>query len=287
MTMGVAAKGWTGGSVPSLHYTLTALGAFAVIIVRMTGLALFALGALGILIQVGQPLVRGKRVAPVPAVMLGLILATWVFHSLVPAGVEDRKMVIAAPALILFLIAGLFWLADHLPVLGSRTMWRRGLLTAVAGGLFVAETFAVPHDRQFGYIQAARFIVAHPEFHDARVLSSSNSIGEGLLVSEIAMLEPRPTVTIVRATKTLARMNWDGSSYQSLISSPEDVLASLSRSNIALVVVDRWPLESQFPHNKVLLKTIETNPSHFQLLATFAGENRSPAGQIRVFRFRQ
>jgi hypothetical protein len=99
------------------------------------------------------------------------------------------------------------------------------------------------------------------------------------------MLEPRPEVTIVRATKTLARMNWDGSSYQSLISSPEDVLASLSRSHIALVVVDRWPLESQFPHNRVLLQAIEAKPSHFQLLATFSGENHSPAGQIRVFRF--
>jgi hypothetical protein len=285
MTMGVAAQGWTGGSVPTVHYTLEALWEFAIILVRITGLALFALVALGILIQIAQPLVRGKRVAPIPAVMLALILATWFFHSLVPAGVEDRKMVIAAPALILFAIAGGFWLADHLPFLESKTKWRRALITAAAGGLFVAETFAVPHDRQYGYIQAARFIVTHPAFRNARILSSSNSIGEGLLVSEVAMLEPRPEVTIVRATKTLARMNWDGSSYQSLISSPEDVLASLSRSHIALVVVDRWPLESQFPHNRVLLQAIEAKPSHFQLLATFSGENHSPAGQIRVFRF--
>ena len=285
MTMGVAAQGWTGGSTPSIHYTLDALSAFAVIIVQMIGAALFALAALGILVQVVHPLIRRRSVAPFPAVMLGLILATWIFHSLVPAGVEDRKMVMAAPALIVFLIAGGFWLADRLPSGVSWAKWRRALVTVAAGGLFAAETFAVPHNRQFGYMQAARFIVMQPEFRHATILSSSNSIGEGLLVSEVAMLEPRPKATIVRATKMFARMNWDGSSYQSLINSPEEVIAALNRSRITLVVVDRWPLESEFPHNKLLLQTINSNPSHFQLLATFSGENHSPAGQIRLFRF--
>jgi hypothetical protein len=286
MTMGVAAQGWTGGSTPSVHYTVNALSAFAVIIVRMIGPALFALAALGILAEVVHPLIRRKSVAPFPAVMLGLILATWVFHSLVPAGVEDRKMVMAVPALILFLIAGGFWLANRLPSGAPWAKWRRALVTVAAGGLFAAETFAVPHDRRFGYIQTARFIVTNPEFRDATILSSSNSIGEGLLVSEVAMLEPRPKATIIRATKTLARMNWDGSSYQSLLNSPEEVIVALNRSHVSLVVVDRWPLESEFPHNKLLLRTIDSNPSHFQLLASFSGENESPAGQIHLFRFR-
>ena len=284
MTMALASEGWTGGSGPSMHYTMTALGSFALIIANMTGWALFALVVLGILVQVLQPLFRGRPVTPFPAVMLAVILATWIFHSLVPAGVEDRKMVIAAPALVLFLIAGGLWLADGLPLRGKLWKWRRGLVAVVAGVVFAAETFAIPHDPQYGYVQAASFIHSHPEFRGAAILSSSNSIGEGLLVSEVAMLEPRPNVTIVRATKALARMNWDGSSYQSLVSSPKDVLTLLSRDRIQFVVIDGRPFDKEFPHNKLLLQTIDSNRSHFQLLATYSGDDRFAT--IRIFRFR-
>jgi hypothetical protein len=284
MTMGLASEGWSGGTDPSMHYTSAALAGFALIIIRITGWALFVLVALGIVIQICRPLFRRQPVAAFPAVMLALILATWVFHSIVPAGVEDRKMIIAAPPLVLFLIAGGLWIAGLTPIRGKSVKWRRGLVAVVAGALFAAETFAIPHDPQYGYIQAARFIHSHPEFGGAAILSSSNSIGEGLLVSEVAMLEPRPNVTIVRATKALATMNWDGSEYQSLVSSPAGVLKLLSMDGIQFVVIDGRPFNKEFPHNKLLLQTIDSNRSHFQLLATYSGEDRSAT--IRIFRFR-
>jgi 4-amino-4-deoxy-L-arabinose transferase-like glycosyltransferase len=283
MTMSLASEGWASSS-PSMHYTLNALGAFTLIIVQITGWALFVLVALGIIVQVLQPLLRRRPVTPLPAVMLALILATWIFHSLVPAGVEDRKMIIAAPALVLFLIAGGLWLADRLPLRGRGATWRRGLVAVGAGVLFATGTFAIPHDPHYGYVEAAQFIHSHPEFRGAAILSSSNSTGEGLLVSEVAMLDPHPDVTIVRATKALARMNWDGSSYQSLVFSPADVLAALSRERIQFVVIDGRPFDKQFLHNKVLLQAIASNPAHFQLLATYSGDD--PSATIRIFSFR-
>ncbi len=282
MTLELATQGWSGGPKPTLHYTLGALGQFAPIMLRIAGPALSVLIVLGIVIQVVLPLLRRELVAPFPAVMLALILATWIFHSLVPAGVEDRKMVIVAPAFVLFLLAGGFWLSDHLPFAPG---WRRGIVTIVAGVLFAAGTFAIPHDQPYGYTEAARFITSHPEFRGSTILTSSNSIGEGLLVSEIAMLEPQPKDTIVRATKALARMNWDGSSYQSLVDSPRELLSLLGRDHITLVVIDTWPLDNELPHNKLLVKTIESNPDRFQLLKTCApGASRS-GGQIRIYRF--
>lgn len=283
MTLGLASEGWTGGTRPSVQYTMSALGAFAIILVQITGWALFVLVALGIFVRVLQPLFRRQAVTPFPAAMLALILATWIFHSLVPAGVEDRKMVLAAPALVLFVVAGGFWLADRIPLRGKGVSWRRGLVAVVAAGLFTVETFAIPHDPQYGYVQAARFIHSHSEFRGAAVLTSSSSTGEGLLVSEVAMLEPRPNITIVRATKALASMNWDGSFYESLVSSPADVLSVLSRDRIQFVVIDGRPFDKEFPHNKMLLRAIDSNPAHFQLLATYGGDDRSAT--IRIFRF--
>jgi hypothetical protein len=282
MTMELAVQGWSGGSTPALHYTINALKQFAVIMVQITGPVLFALVLLGIVIQVGRPLIRREPVASFPAVMLGLILATWIFHSLVPAGVEDRKMVMAVPAFILFLVAGGFWLADLLPF-GARG--RRSAVAAALALVFAAGTFAIPHDQPYGYTQAAHFITSRPEFRGSTILTSSNSIGEGLLVSEIAMIEPRPMTTIVRATKAFARMNWNGSSYRSLVSSPRDVLTLLRRDHIRLVVIDTWPQNNELPHNKLLFETIQSNPSRFQLLKVCSPDVPSSAGQIRVYRF--
>lgn len=284
MTMELAVQGWSGGSTPALHYTITALGQFAVILMQITGPVLLAVVLLGIGIQVVGPLMRREPVAPFPAVMLGLILATWIFHSLVPAGVEDRKMVIAVPALILFLIAGGFWLADRLPF---RARWRRSAVAVAVALVFAAGTFAIPHDQPYGYTQAAHFITSRPDFPGSTILTSSNSTGEGLLVSEIAMIEPRPKNTIVRATKAFAEMNWNGSSYRSLVSSPRDVLAVLNRDHVSMVVIDTWPQDNELLHNKLLLETIQSNPSSFQLLKVCSPDVPSAAGHIRIYRFRQ
>jgi len=281
MTMGLASEGWAG-SAPTLQYTLSALGQFVIIMMRITGPALSVLILLGIAAQVILPFVRREFVTPFAAVMLGLILATWVFHSIVPAGIEDRKMVIATPAFVLFLIAGGFWLADHLPF---PVKWRRSAVTSAAAVIFAAGTFAVPRDQRYGYTEAAQFITSQPEFRGSTILTSSNSIGEGLLVSEIAMIEPQPRDTIIRATKALARMNWNGSVYKSLVSSPRGVLAVLGRDHVQLVVVDTWPLDNELPHNRLLLETIQLNPSRFQLLRTCSPGTPATAGQIRIYRF--
>ncbi len=281
MTMELASQGWEG-SAPTVQYTLSALGQFTIIIMQITGPALSVLIVIGIIAQILMPLLRRESVMPFPAVMVALIFATWLFHSLVPAGVEDRKMVIAAPALVFFLIAGGFWLADRLPL---PLKWRRATVTIAAGVVFAAGTFAIPKDQPYGYTEAALFLTSRPEFQGSTILSSSNSVGEGLLVSEIAMREPRPRDTIIRATKALAQMNWNGSVYHSLVRTPRDVLATLDRDRVNLVVVDTWPLDNELPHNKLLLETIRLKPARFQLLKVCSPEAVANAGQIRIYRF--
>lgn len=285
MTMDLASEGWTNGTTPTVHYTADALHEFGLILIGIVGPALAALALIGIAAQVIEPLVRRKRVAPFPAVMLALIVATWIFHSLIPAGVEERKMVMAVPALLLFVIPGGFWLADHLPLGAALARWRRALVALAVGAVFAGVTFAIPRDHPYGYTQAARFITSRADFRGARILTSSNSIGEGLLVSEVAMLQPRPQHTIVRATKVLVHMNWNGSVYQPLVRSPQDVLSVLRRERVSLVVTDTWPLSSELPHNALLRKTIAEDPSRFQLLATCVPGGQAVAPQVRIYRF--
>jgi hypothetical protein len=211
MTMQLAERGWTAGSEPSLSYTLVALWRFLIILMQTPGPALSLLVALGLTVSVLVSMVR-KSIPSFPAVMAALLLATWIFHSLVPAGVEDRKMIIAVPALIVFLFTGAFWLVDHIPAPTRFLRWRTTAIAVLAILVFSLQTFAIPRREHYGYSEAAQFITSRPELRNATILVSSRGVGEGLLISEVAMRQPHARGVIIRATKALAQVDWNSTS---------------------------------------------------------------------------
>ncbi len=280
MTMQVAERGWAA-SKPSLSYTWSALGQFLLIFIAIPGPVLSALIAIGIVVTVLAPMLR-KPVAARPAVMLALILAVWIFHSLVPAGVEDRKLLIAVPALILFLFAGGIWVADRLPLGNPLARWRRALIAIAAAVVFSFQTFAIPQVRHYGYTEAARFITSIPSSRAATILVSSESGGEGLLVSEIAMDEPHPSRTIIRGTKALADVDWNVSEYRSLFSNPAEVMNYLDQQNVNLVVLDTFAPQTHFLHDRLLKETVQQS-ARMHLIATFPRASSPATGQIQIF----
>lgn len=283
ITLHSAAQGWTGGSQPSVNYTMTALGQFLGLLISILGPVLSILVVLGIVVQVIVPMFS-RPVAAVPSAMLGLILADWIFHAVIPAGVEDRKMIIAVPAMIYFLFAGGIWLADHIPFGANLVRWRRPVVAVIAAFAFATTAFTIPRASHFGYREAARFIVSDPSLRNARLIVSSGSIGEGLLISEIAMREPRPRDTILRATKQLAHVDWAGTNYRSLYKTPAELLRYLRVAHIAGVVLDDYPDESAFPHQQLVERTIKENPAAFQLLAVCPGRAQGKPGEVKVYR---
>lgn len=282
MTMQMAERGWAGGSRPSVSYTLDALWRFLVILVQIAGPVLSVFIAIGIVIAVVLPLFR-KSLASRPAVLAALLLATWIFHSAVPAGVEDRKMIIAVPALIVFLFIGSVWIADRLPLHGPLALWRRTVLAALIAALFFTETFAIPHYRHYGYSEAAAFIASDPGLRNATILVSSPSFGEGLLISEVAMREPRPRDVIIRATKALAEVDWNVTRYKSRFSTPPQVLAYLDYRRTTAVVTDTFPPAGAFLHDTLLKEAIRQNPARFELIATFPNSSNA-VGQVQLYR---
>ncbi len=282
LTLHSASRGWSGGSQPSLSYTLPALAQFLGLLVSILGPVLSILVALGIVVQVIVPLFS-RAVSAVPAAMIGLILGDWIFHAAVPAGVEDRKMIIAVPAIIYFLFAGAIWLADHIPF-GIPMHWRQAIVAVLSAFAFATTTFTIPRASHFGYSEAARFIVSDPSLRNATLMVSSGSIGEGLLISEIAMCEPRPRDTILRATKQLAQVDWAGTNYRSFYKTPVELLRYLSGAHISGVVLDDYRGESEFPHQELVERTIQENPGDFQLLAVFSGHEDGTPGKVKVYR---
>src|SRR5579875_3003587 len=111
----------------------------------------------GITVSVVLPSVR-HSVRPELATLVGLLLAVWVFHSIVPAGVEDRKLIIAVPGMVLFVLAGLVAIADKFPSTIPLYRWRYLSVSAAAGVSFWFTTFEIPRVDHYGFTEAARFL---------------------------------------------------------------------------------------------------------------------------------
>jgi hypothetical protein len=200
---------------------------------------------------------------------------------LVPAGVEDRKMIMAAPALVLFLVKGAQWLAERIPAGGRLLPYRFPIVAAALAVIFATQTFSIPRERHYGYIEAAEYITSNPQLQGATILASSSNLGEGLLISEIAMREPRPHDTIIRATKALATVDWTGTRYASHFTTVPQLMNYLDQSRINVIVTDDFPPISNFEHCRLLAKALAGNPNRFHLLRTFSV--RPMPGQVRVF----
>src|SRR3954452_5771244 len=108
LTMRMAERGWEGGSHPNLSYTASALLEFLRLFPQILGPVLLSLMGLGIIGCVVIPYIR-RSIRAEWAVLFALVVAVWVFHSIIPAGVEDRKLIIAVPAMVLFVLGGAVW----------------------------------------------------------------------------------------------------------------------------------------------------------------------------------
>jgi hypothetical protein len=111
-------------------------------------------------------------------------------------------------------------------------------------------------------------------------------MGEGMMVSEIAIHEPRPSHYVLRANKILANMNWMGTEYKSVYQTPEELMKFLKSGPIRIVVDDGSVSPKDFREHQLLLrKTILTFPQSWKLIAQFPVVRqgiRQPEG-IRIY----
>lgn len=283
MTMRLVDQGWDGGSKPNLSYTLSALVEFLALFPQILGPVLLTFMLVGIAVLIVRPSLR-ERVPAHTSAMFALILAVWIFHSLVPAGVEDRKLMVAVPAMVLFTLGGMVWIANQIPRQSTLFRWRWLLVGGLATISFFVGTFYIPKVPHYGFIKAAHFLTTRPEFKSATILVSSESGGEGMLISEVAMRQPQPSGVILRGTKSLASMEWNTAHYQSFYSTPSEILHYLEDKKIQFVVMDSFAPQVHFPHNELLRKTIQQS-KRFRLLAAFPDRNSKPTGEVHVYKF--
>jgi hypothetical protein len=273
MTMKLAQRGWTGGDQPNLIFTIHALGEFLPIMVNLLGWSLAPLILIGVITSIAIPYFRSKTEAEW-ATMAALVVAVWLFHSVVPAGVEERKLIVAVPALILFLFAGGAWLA-------RRLRWNPAIIAAAGVAAFALQGFSLVRETHYGFIEAAEFIDSRADLHSADILVSSERDGEGILVSELAMREHRLTHRVIRATKALSQSDWNGGGYQSYLHSADDFMSYLREEPVGALVLDTFPPRLSFEHQRLIREAIMKYPERFHLIGTFSAD---ASGAVQVYK---
>ena len=280
MTLEMAQRGWTGGAKPNVPYTLQALAEFAYITKDLVGWAILLLAALGFVYRIILA-VRTKSVRPVDAVMFGLIFSMWVFHSVVPAGVEARKLINALPGILLFALAGGQWLGQAFSarVRSGSHAYIYPAIAASAVVFFCVETFTVPKEQHYGFTELSSYIESQPELKDAVILVSSEWDGEGLLISELMMQDRRPGHTVLRANKLLSSSDWTGKATEILCSSTGELMQILTKKRVRAVVLDTYPKRQIYRHNELILEAIRAYPDQWRLRSTFGD------GKIQIYDF--
>ena len=162
------------------------------------------------------------RRAPVMAV---LPMATWLFLSVLSPHKEVRLFLPVLPVLV---FAGAVAANNLLP--------KRPELVLIAV-LAVAHVPWVGFTKPaVGFVPAVEWVQHNRPGGGERILVTANSGGEGAFISELALREPRPMRTVVRASKLLQSSRWMGDGLQLHVKSAADVHRLLAANRISLVI---------------------------------------------------
>ncbi len=208
---------------------------------------------------------------PMWAALAAQILAVLIFHNFFYIGYDERYLSQAVPALVAFAIKG--------AVYAVRLVESRARQELVAGAMFALIPIIALRPNQpwkplkpyHGYTEIATRIASEPAAH--RILVSGENMAEGMLIAELAMLEPKPRHVVLRASKSLASASWMQQDYK-LLHTPDSALGLLRDTGVTLLVLDRGP-GAPLPHHALVKEVVNRYG---------AGWRKSTVANVDVYR---
>lgn len=270
----------TSASRYSMEYVVKMIQVHASMYANMPGIVVFSLAIVGVLIRVVIPFRRGT-LEPRWASVTGLVLGMFLF-GLAPLPPEPRYHVASLAGLTLFAASALYEIR-------KRTTQRWGEMAGAAVVVFAVvlygmTTFSIAKREPVGYGEIARQISGNPAYRDSVILVSSQAMGEGMMISEIAPLELRPSHYILRATKMLARSRWNLDQYELLYPDEAKMQEFLESIPVRVLVFDTAAGPMPMPHHQMLDRVIQKNPSKWRQVGQYpAVGTNSIGGQLKVY----
>ena len=229
---------------------------------------------------------KNDGVTPFWASLTALLIATIIFHLSVPASIELRFLMPTLFPMMAFFVAGSALITQRVSAFGLSNAVSHIAVYGVILALFIKITFFVVDSRSHGYQQAASIAVALTE-PDATLLISSDSIGEGSFVAEVAIQSQRPDGRyVLRGSKKLSSSDWIGRDYKLLLNNPQAIIDYLNTQKVQLIAIDRSiPEENQRPDMALLEQTLAQNSHQWQPVGTvfITRKTKQDSNQMQLF----
>ena len=210
---------------------------------------------------------RGKRASGFWASLLALIVAGFLFHTVVPANVvEPRYLLPCLVPVLLFGAAGLHSIARDAPLKDSLRKWGAAAVVSITAIAFFVFQFHIPRRDQPGFDSTAQRLAQVPT--PQAILVSGNSSLEGMAVSEIAMRDVRPRHFVLRSTKVLSASDWNGQGYRSRFERPQEISEYLESVPVDYVLTSDASGENNRLHHRLLLEALRSHPEVWRIEPT-------------------
>lgn len=266
-------QGSWGEAPLSLAYTLNTLWRGPFLLFQILGPALTAL----FLFSVWRLFTEKAWTQPLFLACLASIVCLVFFLLFPTVGVEQRHYHPAIPPALVLCAYGLRRLSQ----------WRVYMHSAVTSALILAITavsaLPPPAKARTGYAEAASAIASRTGWNGCVVLIVSGVMGEGQLISETALLQPRPTRYLLRGIKQLASVRWSGGGYELRYRNVDEVAKYLEESPINLIVTDSYAETDVVPHNRLVKELLEKRSGYWELRQTIEPAAQSGASRIYIY----
>jgi len=217
-------------------------------------------GAMLAVVGIGVVVWRRLREGAVPehqAVLPALAMAVVGFHVLTPLAPNPRYLVSASPAFVWLAAFGGWTLSGVLS--GSLTPRVRGVLVAlVIGGSVLGGAWRAVQREDRGMARVADVILEEPGSVVLVSGASDERDTSGMVIAEVAARDRSRAHIVLRAGKVLSRSTWDGSKYELLYDTPEEIREFLAGIPVTFVVaeVGQGTGLAARPHHRLLLETM-------------------------------
>jgi hypothetical protein len=206
---------------------------------------------------------------------------TYVFHSILPSGMEDRRLFMAIPGMLMLAPVPL---REWLP--SAPWKWVPGAMLALVL-VSMGPSFGVYHKAPVGYRAVAEWLVGNSWREPEAILIASDADGEGMLISEIAQRQPTPTLYLVRSSKLFENCDWLGTDCQITVENPTGAEQVMDQTPIRYVVMDTLHSKGGDRATELLSESVVSRPDLWELRKVQpANAATGGAGEIRIYQRR-
>ncbi len=269
-----------------LAYVVVATRENATALLHATGPILLAAGLFGCVAVVWSA--HRRQADYVMTCTASLLVATWVFVSVVPAAIQDRYLEPAIPPLLILAGAALRFVVDwsqsRLPVrVGPLRALAIPLLAVVLAGSIVPAAADMEPKAELGFTHAAQQVWQQVNARNPVVLVVARQIAESSAVAELALHDPHcPSLFAVRGSRLLGGGGYNNQDYRPRFTTPEQVMAAIDEFRIPLVLFRSDGGADEWAHVRQIAEAIRLYPNRWEVVDRI----EAPGAPVLVLRVR-